>query len=56
MYDRYRAVEEFFTFGAVVQWMDDVDDKRETLNATVDTTLKGPDLQVIYTPSYSDGM
>ena len=46
VYNSFSAEEDVYPFTAVVEWEDDVNEIPEMLNATVNTTLKGPDLDI----------
>ena len=56
VYNSFSAEEDVYPFTAVVEWEDDVNEIPEMLNATVNTTLKGPDLDITVLDTYSDGM
>ena len=55
IYNQDRSTQSVYTFEAVVEWIDDFIHIPDMLNATVDTTLRGPDLFISYTETYSDG-
>ena len=56
VYNRRNAEEDVYSFTAVVEWEDDVNEIPEMLNDTVNTTLKGPDLDITVSDTYSDGI
>ena len=55
VYNSFSAEEDVYSFISVVEWEDDVNEIPEMLNATVNTTLKGPDLDITVLDTYSDG-